>query len=172
MAPANGALERLFRPSELFPALCAMATGTRVLGADPLVYSPPRACPGSASPMLPTRSGRSRLELPAHLEPSPVWREIRAEIRRVVGESTYEIWLAPLEVESLQEGLLLLRAPAATRAWVAKRFGRLLESTARRVVERDIRVAFTAGDKPAPGGAAPDCEAPLDARGDLNPRYR
>jgi chromosomal replication initiator protein len=112
------------------------------------------------------------LELPAHLEPSPVWREIRAEIRRVVGESTYEIWLAPLEVESLQEGLLLLRAPAATRAWVAKRFGRLLESTARRVLDRDIRIAFTTGEKPERGGAASGADAPLDAAGELNPRYR
>ncbi len=114
------------------------------------------------------------MELPAHLEPSPVWREIRAEIRRVVGESTYEIWIAPLEVESLQEGLLLLRAPAATRAWVAKRFGRLLESTARSVLRSDIRVVVTGSDVPSAGASsgANDEEAVHGASGELNPRYR
>ncbi len=115
------------------------------------------------------------MELPAHLEPSPVWREIRAEMRRAVGESTYEIWLAGLEVESLQEGLLLLRAPADTRAWVAKRYGRLLESTARRVLNNDVRVLFTSSDGAAGAvattGASEDAALAAGAA-DLNPRYR
>ena len=67
------------------------------------------------------------MDLPAHAEVVPAWREIRAELRRVVGESTYEIWLAPLEVQWLEGGVLLLKAPTATQAWIAKRFGRLLE---------------------------------------------
>jgi chromosomal replication initiator protein len=110
------------------------------------------------------------LELPAHLEPPSAWREIRAEVRRTVGESTYEIWLAPLEVASLQEGLLLLKAPATTRAWVAKRFGRLLESSARAVLKRDIRVAFesdTHTARPSATAGAPRAEHPSG----LNPRY-
>jgi chromosomal replication initiator protein len=114
------------------------------------------------------------LELPAHLEPPPAWWEIRAEIRRAVGESTYEIWIAPLEVESLQEGLLVLTAPAATRAWVAKRFGRLLERTARSVLGSDTRVIVTGGDKsPQTSKAAPsEDEALARGAGELNPRYR
>jgi chromosomal replication initiator protein len=118
------------------------------------------------------------LELPAHLEPPSAWREIRAEIRRVVGESTYEIWIAPLEVESLQEGLLLLTAPAATKAWVAKRFGRLLEASARAVLKREIRVAFATG-APDEGGQrrgagvqSTDSSLADTVSAPLNPRYR
>jgi chromosomal replication initiator protein len=117
------------------------------------------------------------LELPAHLEPPLVWREIRAEIRRVVGESTYEIWLAPLEVESLQEGLLLLKAPAATKTWVAERFGRLLEASAKAVLKRDIRVAFANADaspnNPAGhAGTLPERTSLDSEPATLNPRYR
>jgi chromosomal replication initiator protein len=84
------------------------------------------------------------LELPAHLEPSSAWREIRAELRRVVGESTYEIWLDPLEVKAWDGAMLVLQAPPATQAWVAKRFGRILESCAQSVVGSAIRVSFDA----------------------------
>ena len=41
------------------------------------------------------------MALPAHLELEHAWREIRAELRRAVGDSTYDIWLAPLELEAL-----------------------------------------------------------------------
>ena len=68
------------------------------------------------------------MELPAHLEPSSAWREIRVELRRMVGESTYDIWLDPIEVKALDGAVLLLQAPPATQAWVAKRFGHILES--------------------------------------------
>jgi chromosomal replication initiator protein len=112
------------------------------------------------------------LELPAHLEPSPAWRQIRAEIRRVVGESTYEIWLAPLEVVSLEDGLLLLKAPADTKAWVAKRFGRLLEASAKVVLNRDVRVVFATGDGSSTPREASDPGALGATSTTLNPRYR
>jgi chromosomal replication initiator protein len=116
------------------------------------------------------------LELPAHLEPPSAWREIRAEIRRTVGESTYEIWLAPLELESLQERVLLVKAPAATRAWVAKRFGRLIETTATSVLARPVRVVLTTGEEPAGAaehrGAHGAQEGASDGLATLNPRYR
>ncbi len=89
------------------------------------------------------------MELPAQLEPIDAWREIRAELRRAVGDTTYEIWLGGLEAKSFQAGVLLVWAPEATRSWVAKRFGRLLESCARTVLGDEVRVQFAAGD-PAP----------------------
>src|SRR5579884_4125923 len=119
--------------------------------------------------MSTTRSGRSRLELPAHLEPPAAWREIRAEVRRTVGESTFEIWLAPLEMVSLHEDLLLLKAPATKKAWVAKRFGRLLAASARAVLRRDVRVAFESDGGvagAAPPGAGPPGAAPPSRRSD------
>jgi chromosomal replication initiator protein len=113
------------------------------------------------------------LDLPANLELAPAWREIRAELRRVVGDSTYEIWLAPLEVASWEAGTLILEAPPATTAWVSKRFGRVLERCARAVLGGEVHVAFgAAGSR---GAAEQTLAAPGDvalATRTLNPRYR
>jgi chromosomal replication initiator protein len=108
------------------------------------------------------------LELPANLEPDELWSTIRSELRRAVGESTYEIWIAPLEVATLEGGVLLLTAPPATRAWVAKRFGRILERCARSVTGTELQIAIE-GDPTPPAAAtrAPDESSSTT----LNPRY-
>ncbi len=87
------------------------------------------------------------MELPAQLELNPVWRQIRVELRRVVGESTYEIWFAPLKVKAWDGAVLLLEAPPATRAWTARRYGRILERCARGVVGTDVTVSFSDADQ-------------------------
>ncbi len=112
------------------------------------------------------------MELPAQLEPTSAWRAIRAEARRMVGESTYEIWLAPLEVKAWDGAILMLQAPPSTQAWVAKRFGRILETCALSVVGSAIRVSFagesdTGHDAKGPSRAQPQIEI-SDA---FNPRY-
>jgi chromosomal replication initiator protein len=107
------------------------------------------------------------LELPANLEPVDAWREIRAELRRALGDSTYSIWIAPLEVKAFEGTALLLSAPPATRAWVSKRFGKILESCASAVVGQRVQVAVE-------GITGPDQTAreELLALSDhLNPRY-
>ena len=38
------------------------------------------------------------MALPENLEPTAAWKAIREELRRKLGESTYDIWIAPLEV--------------------------------------------------------------------------
>jgi chromosomal replication initiator protein len=116
------------------------------------------------------------LELPAHLELADAWREISAELRRLVGESTYEIWLAQLEARSWDGGTLVVEAPSSTQAWVAKRFARTLEGTVRSILGPAAHVAFTGGPAgtvgrgsvPASSGLAP---LELTATGSLNPRY-
>jgi chromosomal replication initiator protein len=108
---------------------------------------------------------------PAQSEPIPAWRTIRSELRQLVGESTYEIWLAPLELKAWDGELLLLEAPAATRAWVSDRYGGVLERCARRILGADTRVAFDDGDarRQAPGRAGfPEPAAPRET---FNPRY-
>ncbi len=91
----------------------------------------------------------------------------------MVGESTYEIWLAPVEVKAWDGAVLLLQAPPATQAWVAKRFGRILESCARAVVGSAISVSFVGGrddDRPTP--AARRGTTHLEGSStDFNPRY-
>jgi chromosomal replication initiator protein len=118
------------------------------------------------------------LELPEHAEIAPAWSEIRAELRRKVGESTYEIWLAPLEALGLEGPVLLIEAPAATRAWVAKRFARVLEACARAVLGPEIRVSLSgAKEGPVPVSPttrpptpAPTADLPLIGAG-INPRH-
>ncbi len=83
--------------------------------------------------------------MPAHLELTPAWREVRAELLRAVGESTYDIWLAPLEPKAWDGTVLTVTAPSATQAWVADRFGRILDRCARAVLGSGAKVAF-AGD--------------------------
>ncbi|MBV9311697.1 MAG: chromosomal replication initiator protein DnaA [Solirubrobacterales bacterium] len=117
------------------------------------------------------------MELPAQLEPTVAWREVRAELRRVVGESTYDIWLAPLELESFAGANLVLSAPPATQSWVVKRFGRILESCAQAVLGANARVSFAGrrqtGDPREPRespGVQGHHRAEI-ATEELNPRY-
>jgi len=62
------------------------------------------------------------------------WREISELLAVTVGESTFAIWLAQVELIAVDgTGLLLLIAPAATVEWVRARFGRLITECARHV---------------------------------------
>jgi hypothetical protein len=87
------------------------------------------------------------------------WEQVGASLRQAVGESTFEIWLAPLELIAVDlEGTLVVSAPAATVGWVASRFGRVLDSAAQRA-GRPLRVADEverrAAESLAPAVAAP-----------------
>jgi chromosomal replication initiator protein len=123
------------------------------------------------SPIVEFRPARGCLSLSAHLEPTAAWRELRAELRRAVGESTFEIWLAALELRSLSDGKLVVDAPVDTYDWVSKRFGRLLEGCAKRVFGSDAQVELAAPGTKRGRQAAPRAEA-LDLTAErLNPRY-
>ena len=106
-----------------------------------------------------------------HPELTPAWRQIRAELRRVVGESTYEIWLAPLEVKAWDGDVLVVQAPAATRAWVAKRFGRILDTCAKSVAGAGIRVVFAGLDGDTATAHGSRRHTQVDLPGAFNPRY-
>ncbi len=112
------------------------------------------------------------MELPAQLELNPAWREIRAEVRRVVGQSIYEIWLEPVRVKAWDGTVLLLEAPPATQAWIARRFGRILERCARGVVGPDVKVSFADPSAREPAGeAAGSAPSAQGNRGQpINPR--
>ncbi len=122
------------------------------------------------------------MELPAQPELEPGWREIRNQLRRVVGDSTYDIWLSPLKVRAWDGQTLVLEGPASTHAWVMKRFGRVLESSARAVLGQLERVDLEpAGPTRPPAPAGPGGPAgvsrvqPTASRPEsterLNPRY-
>ena len=111
------------------------------------------------------------MSLSAHVEPTAAWRELQAELRRTVGETTFEIWLAPLELRSVRDGKVLVEAPQATCDWVAKRFGRLLETSAKHVFGGAVEVELSAQGRPRSAARPARPEAlDLDASS-LNPRY-
>jgi chromosomal replication initiator protein len=108
------------------------------------------------------------LELPAQPEPVPAWHDIRAALRRSLGDSTFDIWIAPVKVREWDGVELRLEAPVATQPWVAKRFGRILETTARSVLGSSVRVSFGAGagtEAHRGTSSTPELQAPF------NPRY-
>ena len=155
----------------LFLALCVKADEADNLASAPLVYSPLRASSGAllANP-LPYSPARGRLPLSLYAEPTAAWRDLRADLRRAVGDSTYEIWLEPLELVAVHDGKLLIHAPTATRAWVAKRFGRLLDSHAKAIFGPGVEVELASQPAERPGQPQSQEVLDLDA-GALNPRY-
>jgi chromosomal replication initiator protein len=114
------------------------------------------------------------LSLPAEFELPDAWREIRAALRRTVEESTYEIWLAPLEAQEFSGQILVIRAPAAVRAWIAERFGRVLDSCAAEVLGPGVRVEL-ASERPEPRHASRESASrpveELDLTASFNPRH-
>ncbi|HEX8103447.1 MAG TPA: chromosomal replication initiator protein DnaA [Solirubrobacteraceae bacterium] len=88
----------------------------------------------------------------------PRWLRVRSELRRAVSDSTWDLWLAPLTFEGADGTVLTIAAPVETRAWVADRFGRLLQACAAAVLGPEIDVeVIPAGDDERP--QAPDLPA-------------
>ena len=96
--------------------------------------------------------------MPAPLELAPAWNDIRTELRRVVGESNFEVWLAPLEVRDWDGSVLVLQAKSGTDSWLANRYGKVLERCARAVLGTQVTVAFA-------GEAAVQARSAINAAG-------
>ena len=107
------------------------------------------------------------MELPAQREPNDVWRDISAHLRRIVGDSTYDIWLAPLVAHSWDGHVLALGAPSRTEGWVSNRYQHLIAACARAVAGTDVRVVFAGDAHPDAPPAAPN----LELCNAFNPRY-
>jgi chromosomal replication initiator protein len=110
--------------------------------------------------------------LALHAQPDAIsaWHTIRAELRRLVGESAYDIWLTGVELESWDGEVLLLRAPAATQTWVSGRFGPVLERCTKGILGSAARVAFTGQTDRGPHSGEPVAPSPGAPTG-LHPRY-
>ncbi|MFZ1992612.1 MAG: DnaA N-terminal domain-containing protein, partial [Solirubrobacteraceae bacterium] len=69
------------------------------------------------------------------------WEQIRKRLREVAGDSTFEIWLKPLELIAIDPTrALVIASPAATSGWVAQRFAQLLARCAEQQA-RALRLA-------------------------------
>jgi chromosomal replication initiator protein len=115
------------------------------------------------------------LALPAEFDLPEAWRQIRAALKHAVEESTFEIWLASLEAREFNGEVLIVEAPVATRAWIAERFGRILQSCSADVLGDRVRVELAsnrarrrAGTRePKPQHAADE----LELSETFNPRH-
>jgi chromosomal replication initiator protein len=99
--------------------------------------------------------GEKRINAAVSEELEHIWARVRAELALAVDESTYRIWLEPLQPRELCENRLLVEAPGSARVWVGDRFGRLLDACAADVlgdgasVELVDRHRHDAVDEPA-----------------------
>jgi chromosomal replication initiator protein len=112
------------------------------------------------------------LQLPAQPELISAWCHVRTEIRAEVGETTYQIWIAPLEPLRWDGTVLVLRAPADTKAWIAERFSRVLERCVRSSFGPGALIEFTTNAPP--GGTAParrPARPISEPTTSFNPRY-
>jgi chromosomal replication initiation ATPase DnaA len=87
------------------------------------------------------------------------WEQIRKRLRASIGESSFEVWLEPLELIAIDRtGALVIAAAPAMCSWVSDRFGRLL-SRCSQAQSRELRLAdererrALAGTDPAPAVA-------------------
>ena len=62
------------------------------------------------------------------------WERIRRSLREAVGESTYQLWLEPLELEGAEGDALVVGADPNMVGWVSDRFARALERSAQDVL--------------------------------------
>lgn len=96
------------------------------------------------------------------------WRCIRGELRKAVTDSTFHLWLEPLQARSLQGDTLAVEAPDEIRSWVADRFSRLLQACAASVLGPQVQVELVAPGADAPGG---ERRAPAVPAEPFNPRF-
>jgi chromosomal replication initiator protein len=99
---------------------------------------------------------------------SHAWPPIRAQIRRAVPDSTWHLWLEPLQAVALHEGELVLEASDEVRSWVTSNFTRLLQAATASVLGAGATVRVVA---PGTGVAAPAAPARGTSTGiAFNPR--
>jgi chromosomal replication initiator protein len=105
----------------------------------------------------------------------PAWRDVRTDLRRAVGESTFQIWLEPLAACGWDGSELVLAAPRETQTWVAERFGHILEHCVQSAFGPDAHVSFaSASGGPVRSGSTAQLnsgQSPHGPTSSFNPRY-
>ncbi len=104
-----------------------------------------------------------------------IWTAVQEVLRRTVDPGTYDVWLAPLQVEGLEGRRLVLGAPPELREWVAERFERTLREAARAVLGTDaaVDVVASGGPRETPGAdpSGPSSVPTAPAEAGLNPKF-
>lgn len=79
---------------------------------------------------------------PAKSDLDALWRRVRARLRASLPESTFELWLEPLQVLGAAGGTLYLRAPDSIRTWTERRYAGLLREALAELGSELDSVAF------------------------------
>jgi hypothetical protein len=83
---------------------------------------------------------RRGLEIPTAADRRD-WQQTRELLEEMVGDTTFAIWLEPVELIAVDgDRKFVLTAPPATADWTSTRFGRVLAACASRV-GREVRFA-------------------------------
>ncbi len=102
-----------------------------------------------------------------------IWTAVQDAVRRSLGASAHDVWIAPLVPESMAGRTLVVRAPPEIRDWVAERFERPLSRAAEEVLGAGARVDVVGPPVTAtrrrgtPAEALPETSVP---EAELNPK--
>ena len=108
------------------------------------------------------------MALPAQPEPLPAWRTIQSELRGGSGTRPMGSGSRRSRLHSWDGDVLVLEAPAATRAWAADRFGRVIDRCVKDVLGR-AGVGVVHGRRSAARRATRAPDAAPEPR--FNPRH-
>jgi chromosomal replication initiator protein len=98
---------------------------------------------------------------PRH-ELDALWRQTQERLRASVPESTYRLWLEPLEAAGTEGDVLFLTGPEGIRAWSERRYSALISEALRDAGAPFEQVSFA---EPAQLGGGPENDP------ELNPNY-
>jgi len=91
-----------------------------------------------------------------------LWQAVQERLQGSVPESTYRLWLEPLEATAVEGETLFLSAPDGIRAWTERRYSNLI-AEALKAVDSPLRhVSFA---------EPPEALSDLGAELELNPNY-
>jgi chromosomal replication initiator protein len=90
------------------------------------------------------------------LELEEIWSRVQIQLALVVDEPTYRIWLEPLHAADIQDGVLVVEAPANARSWIEERFGRIIQASVEFVLgpETVVKLSANAAAQPQPRDGA------------------
>jgi chromosomal replication initiator protein len=81
-----------------------------------------------------------------------IWSQVQRKLEAAVDESTYRIWLEPLQLREILGEQLVIEASPQASGWIQERFGRLLHSCASAVLGPTATIRVIQSESRPPAG--------------------